>query len=123
MIRSSKYHVLTVTVIVSFIAIIGKLIGFLREAVIAAFFGATSATDAFFFAQSMPAMIFPAVCSSISTAFITMYVTKLTQEGRKKEESLLHILWRLHFSRHPSKSSCSPVDTLYHCIISTGIQR
>lgn len=84
MIRSSKYHVLTVTVIVSFIAIIGKLIGFLREAVIAAFFGATSATDAFFFAQSMPAMIFPAVCSSISTAFITMYVTKLTQEGEEE---------------------------------------
>ena len=48
MIRSSKYHVLTVTVIVSLIAVFGKIIGFIREAVIAAFFGATSATDAFF---------------------------------------------------------------------------
>lgn len=79
--QSKSQHIFTISIIVSLIAILGKLIGFVREAVIAAFFGATSQTDAFFFAQSMPAMIFPAVCSSISTAFISIYVTKLTQEG------------------------------------------
>lgn len=80
----NKHQLLNITIIVSFIAILGKVIGFLREAVIAAFFGATAQTDAFFFAQSMPAMIFPAVCSSISNAFIAMYVTKLTQSGEEE---------------------------------------
>ena len=68
-------------------------------------------------------MIFPAVCSSISTAFITMYVTKLTQEGEEEGGKFASHSLAAASARHPSKSSCSPVDTLYRCIISTGIQR
>ncbi len=67
---------LKASVIVTIIGILGKFLGFARDAVIAAFYGATWQTDAFFFAQSMPGIIFPAVCNSLSTAFLTAYVSK-----------------------------------------------
>lgn len=70
-----------IAVIVSLVAILGKFVGFAREAIIAAYYGANAATDAFFFAQAMPTMIFPAVCNSISTAFLSIYVSKKVQDG------------------------------------------
>lgn len=66
---------------VSLLVILGKLLGFGREALIAAYYGATAETDAFFFAQGMPGTIFPAVCNSISTAFVSLYVKRMTEEG------------------------------------------
>lgn len=71
------------TIIVSFLVISSKLLGFGREALIAAYYGATAETDAFFFAQNMPLMIFPAVCNSVSTAFVSLYVSRLTTEGQR----------------------------------------
>lgn len=38
-------------------------------------------TDAFFFAQSMPGTLFPAIRNSLSTAFISLYVLCLTEDG------------------------------------------
>lgn len=71
------------TAAVSVIALLGKLLGFAREALIADYFGATWRTDAFFFAQNMPGMIFPSVCNSVSTAFISLYTAKLAQETER----------------------------------------
>lgn len=64
------------TAIVSILVIVCKLFGFARESIIAAYFGANAETDAFFFAQGMPATIFPSICNSISTAFTAIYVKK-----------------------------------------------
>ncbi len=66
---------------ISVIILLGKLLGFAREALIAGLYGATEKTDAFFFAQNMPGMIFPSVCNSISTAFISLYAAKLVRES------------------------------------------
>ncbi len=74
-----KSSILTATIAVSALAIIGKVLGFGREAIIAALFGATAETDAFFFAQSMPSMIFPAISYSIGIAFTSLYVKKRTE--------------------------------------------
>lgn len=73
--------IIKTTIIVSLIVLVGKVLGFFREAIIAAIFGANVQTDAFFFAQNMPAMIFPAVCSSISTAFLSQFVVRQEQKG------------------------------------------
>lgn len=78
-----KDSIISTTLSVSIIVVFSKMIGFLREAVIAAFYGANANTDAYFLAQSMPAMIFPAVCSSISTAFLSLYVNKTITEGEE----------------------------------------
>ena len=47
---SKSKSLLRTTVGVSLLIVLGKLLGFGREAVIAAFYGATAETDAFFFA-------------------------------------------------------------------------
>ena len=73
------------TFVVSLLIIFGKIIGFGREALIASYYGATAETDAFFFAQSMPSMFFPSVCNSISTAFVSLYVSKLA--GDKQNDA------------------------------------
>lgn len=73
---NKRNKVLTASIAVTLIGIFGKFFGFARDAVIAAFYGANWQTDAFFFAQSMPGIIFPAVCNSLSTAFLTAYVSK-----------------------------------------------
>lgn len=73
---NSQSKLLKASFIVTAISLLGKFIGFLRDAVIAAYYGANWLTDAFFFAQSMPGIIFPAVCNSLSTAFLSIYVSK-----------------------------------------------
>lgn len=71
--KSSLIKVLLCT---GFIVVLGKGLGFLREAILAFHFGASSSTDAFYLAQSMPATLFPAVCNSFATALIPMYVQR-----------------------------------------------
>lgn len=79
-------------ILVALLTVISKILGFGREALIASYFGASAETDAFFFAHSMPEMVFPSVCNSISTAFITLYISKLAIdkiEGNKFASRML----------------------------------
>ncbi|WML58627.1 murein biosynthesis integral membrane protein MurJ [Neobacillus sp. PS2-9] len=78
--------ILKATVLVSIIVIASKILGFIREAIIASYYGANSETDAFFVAQSMPAMVFPAVCSSFSTAFISLYINKTINNSKRESD-------------------------------------
>lgn len=78
--KSAGSPLLLTTAFISAVILLSKLMGFAREALIADYYGATWQTDAFFFAQNMPGMIFPSVCNSISTAFISLYAAKLAQE-------------------------------------------
>lgn len=77
---------LSTTLTVTLLVVAGKLLGFGRETLIAGFYGATAETDALFLAQSMPAMIFPAVCSSVSTAFISLYTVRLATEDPRSSD-------------------------------------
>ena len=79
-----RNSILGATVIIAVLTVLGKVLGFGREALIAAYYGASAETDAFFFAQGMPDTVFPAVCSSISTAFVSLYVKRLTECGERE---------------------------------------
>jgi putative peptidoglycan lipid II flippase len=83
---NNSHSILHATILVTLIAMFGKIVGFIRDAVIAGFYGATWKTDAFFFAQSLPSMIFPAICSSLSTAFISLYVSNSVKKGEREGE-------------------------------------
>lgn len=76
--------IIKAAMLVSIMTIISKPLGFIREAIIAAYYGANAQTDAFFLAQNMPALLFPAVCMSLSTAFLTMYVSKSIKYGEQE---------------------------------------
>ena len=71
-----EQSIIQATVLLVIMTIIGKGIGFVRQSVIAAFYGATAETDAFFFAQGLPWMIFPAISDSIAMTFMTFYINK-----------------------------------------------
>lgn len=74
------------SLIVSIIVVVGKFLGFARDAVIAAFYGSTWQTDAFFLALSLPYLIFPAVCNSVSTAFLSVYVSKIVHDEKTADK-------------------------------------
>ncbi len=82
----SQNRMLKASMIVTIISLAGKVIGFIRDAVIAAYYGANWQTDAFFFAQSMPGIIFPAVCNSLSTAFLTIFVAKSVENSDEADK-------------------------------------
>ncbi len=79
-----KNSLLKTTVIVSALVVLGKALGFGREALIAAFYGATAQTDAFFFAQDIHNMLFPAVSGSLAEAFTAVYVNIFTKHGDRE---------------------------------------
>lgn len=83
---NSQKKFLKASLFVSAISLLGKIFGFARDAVIAAFYGASWQTDAFFFAQSMPGIVFPAVCNSLSTAFLSIYVSKSVEDREKADQ-------------------------------------
>lgn len=82
-----KNNIIRAAILVSIMTIINKPIGFIREAIIAAYYGANSQTDAFFLAQNMPGLLFPAVCMSLSTAFLTLYVSKSIKYGEQEGDT------------------------------------
>lgn len=85
MIHQKNTSIMKTGFLIACITVVAKLIGFLREMIIANYYGTTSETDAFFFAQSIPGMIFPSVCMSISTAFISLYVEKKLNDSDKAD--------------------------------------
>lgn len=58
---------------VAFLTIVSKVLGFLREASLAAVFGATADTDAFLVAQTIPYLLFSTVSYALTTTFIPIY--------------------------------------------------
>jgi len=84
--KKKSDNIFKLSLIITVIVIIGKVIGFVRDAVIAGYYGATWRTDAFFLAQNMPSTIFPAVCGSLSTAFISLYVSRTVEKGNVEGE-------------------------------------
>lgn len=59
-----------------------KIFGFLREIIIASYYGTTIQTDAFFVAQNIPTIAFAAIGAAISVAVIPIY-TKLLKKDLK----------------------------------------
>lgn len=62
----------------------GNLLGFLRDAAIAAYFGTSSESDAYFLAISIPIVLTIWLWNGLTTSFIPLYVTA-RQEGRAEE--------------------------------------
>lgn len=67
----SKHHsILKATMLITAGTIIGKLLGFLRELVVAYQFGAGSITDAFVLTNSIPSLLFVTIASTITINYI-----------------------------------------------------
>ena len=66
------------------ITLISKILGFLRDMVLAYFFGASAITDAYYVAQTIPEFLFSLVIQAISVGFIPIFLEILEKDGKDK---------------------------------------
>ena len=70
------------------ISILARLLGFVREQVLAAFFGTSGLTDAYLMAYTLPNFIFVIIGGALATAFLPVITALEVSEGEKKELKL-----------------------------------
>lgn len=91
------FKILKSIFLVSSISFFTKYIGFFREIIIAKYYGANWVTDAFFLAQNMPGLIFPSICDSFGTSFISVYLN-LDKKIEKKKFLLKSLMFLILLS-------------------------
>ena len=83
------------TVAVTAITFIIKLLGLIKQAVIAAYCGATIETDAFFIATGILTQLCVVIFSAISISLLTIHTNVLVKEGREKSNDLINGVLRV----------------------------
>lgn len=73
---------------ISIIVLLGKVLGFVKQSVIAWAFGSSSATDIYFAADGYTSMFGQIMGQSVAPTVLTRYV-KLDEEGKKEQAMLL----------------------------------
>lgn len=82
---------------VMLITLASKCLGFLRDVVLAYYFGAGTATDAYFVAQTIPEFLFSLVVQAIAIGFIPIYAEILHNEGRERADHFTNSLYWFGF--------------------------
>ena len=70
-------------VLMAVLTAVSKLLGFVREMVLANYFGAGPVTDAYIMAQSIPNNLMAAVISAVGTSYLPAFSAKNEKEGRE----------------------------------------
>lgn len=82
-----KQNIAQTAVLMMILTLISKLLGFIRELVLANYYGASYIVDAYVLAQSIPGMIFGGVFAAIGTAYLPTF-SKITETKGEKEGNL-----------------------------------
>lgn len=82
----TRSHVLKSVGLVTIIAAVGKVLGFGRESIIAAYFGASSTADVFFVASLIPTILFTALGSGLQAGVIPIYLEKKAENPIKADD-------------------------------------
>ena len=69
------------------IRVITKLIGFVKQTVIANFYGATGQTDAFFLSSGFVSDTSYLICTTLSITFLSMYIDSKNNETEEKRSA------------------------------------
>ncbi|NLY10685.1 MAG: murein biosynthesis integral membrane protein MurJ, partial [Firmicutes bacterium] len=76
--------------VVALIGVVSKLLGFIRETVIAAVFGATGVTDSYLVAYMLPSVLFASIGAAIVTVFIPVYTEVNNRQGNQAAFALIN---------------------------------
>ncbi len=79
----SKKNMARATLIVAILGILSKIMGFMREQLIAWFFGATGLTDAYLVALAIPTVLTGLISNPVSTAFLPVFASYVAQDDKK----------------------------------------
>ncbi|WP_071460838.1 murein biosynthesis integral membrane protein MurJ [Bacillus massilinigeriensis] len=74
--------------IVTVISAFGKVLGFVREAIIATYFGASEMADVFFVANMIPTLLYTAIGIAIYSGIIPIYVEEKERDPLKADETM-----------------------------------
>lgn len=74
---------------ITIILIFVKIIGFVKQAIIANYFGASSETDIFLLVSELMENLGEVLFSSIAISFVTMYINVLTNKGKEARNRLV----------------------------------
>lgn len=86
---SEKNLILRSTTAVMAVILCSKLLGFLRQTVIAGVFGSNQATDIFFISSDFILSFSGAVTNTLVTALVTIFISISVKEGKESAERLL----------------------------------
>lgn len=71
-------------ILLMFLTVLSKIMGFMREISLSFFYGATNVSDAYIISITIPSVIFAIVGAGIGTGFIPMYSSIEGEEGDKE---------------------------------------
>lgn len=92
---SKRKGILFLTVMVTGISFLIKLLGLIKQSVLAAYCGATLETDAFFIATGILVSLCIVVFSALSISLLTIHTDVLVKEGRDKANELINAVLRV----------------------------
>ncbi|MBC7327421.1 murein biosynthesis integral membrane protein MurJ [bacterium] len=93
----SRQSLLQASALVIFCSFLGKILGYLREVVIAKYLGATQLTDAFFLAQVIPVLGAGIITNAFPLAFIPFYLTAKQKDEESAQKLASAIFWGVVF--------------------------
>ncbi|MDQ6600359.1 lipid II flippase MurJ [Bacillus salipaludis] len=77
--------------IITLVAIVSKVLGFGRDLLMAAYFGASTVTDAFFVASIIPVLLFAAVGMAITSGIAPIYA-EAKEKGKREASNIISVL-------------------------------
>jgi putative peptidoglycan lipid II flippase len=83
--------------LVTIISAVGKILGFVREAIIAAYFGASKTADVFFVANMIPTLLYTAIGIAIYSGIIPIYLEE-KEKNPAKADKTISVLGTVFFS-------------------------
>lgn len=81
--------------VVMIITILSKILGFVRDIVLANYFGSCTITDAYYVSQTIPEFLFSLIVQAISIGFIPIYSQILSSDGEKKADKFTNNIIKL----------------------------
>jgi len=84
MINFHKQSIVQATFLLTAIAFLSKILGFLREVTIANVFGATAITDAYLVASVLPGIVAGLIGGSLTTVFIPVFLEEREKKGEQE---------------------------------------
>jgi putative peptidoglycan lipid II flippase len=82
--------------VVTIISALGKILGFVREAIIAAYFGTSGTADVFFVANIIPTILYTAIGIAIYSGIIPIYVEE-KEKSQAKADEVMSVLGTVFF--------------------------
>ena len=95
MTASTNKTVFTATAGVTVIMVLGYFLSFVKEAVIANYFGVSAAVDAYTIAIQIPVLLFSFVSVAIQSVVVPVYSDVLINKGKEVADRYIHKLLSL----------------------------